>query len=247
MPRRHMPTSSQDQPGTVGRRHRDTGSGPRPELVVDPFGAWLSRELHDRVGQSMAVAIRMLELSQAYAATDPALSVAKQAAGLHLARQALEELQGVVSASRRSAGVSSLTAGLRSFSRLVAPAGTTITVSCQGDESTISALIREELFLGLRECLANAVRHASADRISVVVTVSDDAVVGVVADDGRGTARLVGPDHGLRLLAERMSLLGGTVALAGGEGRGTRVEIRMPRYGKLVTWSTGIPTSRSAV
>jgi signal transduction histidine kinase len=80
----------------------------------------------------------------------------------------------------------------------------------------------------LREALSNAVRHAAATAISVVITVTDSDVTLTVQDNGVG----LDPDgrrSGLANLARRASDLGGRFeARAVAPGRGTIVEWTVP-------------------
>ncbi len=90
------------------------------------------------------------------------------------------------------------------------------------------------LFSVGRELIRNAARHAQAERLQVEVRREGEATVLVVADDGGGfehdrlrTAPLTG-HIGLASMAERVEAVGGTFAIEGGPGAGTRVEVRLP-------------------
>jgi len=78
-----------------------------------------------------------------------------------------------------------------------------------------------------QEAMTNAVRHADARRISLVVRARGEGVELVVADDGRGgaTATAGGGIPGMR---ERARLTGATLELDSTPGRGTRVRCLMP-------------------
>ena len=77
-----------------------------------------------------------------------------------------------------------------------------------------------------RELLSNAVRHSRADRISVDVSVADEAAVVVVEDDGVGMGDST-RRSGLRNLAERAARRGGTFTIAS-EGGTTTARWRAP-------------------
>jgi two-component system NarL family sensor kinase len=90
------------------------------------------------------------------------------------------------------------------------------------------------LFSVGRELIRNVARHANADHLRATVTRDGDAATLVVSDDGRGFAhdRLpVAPltGHiGLASMAERVEAVGGTFAIGGAPGAGTRVQVRLP-------------------
>lgn len=88
-----------------------------------------------------------------------------------------------------------------------------------------------------REGLRNVVKHAEADRVDVRVHEEGDLVTVRVRDDGRGLP--VGPagspqppeGHlGLRLLADTVRDLGGTLDVGPAPRRGTQLEVTFPSH-----------------
>lgn len=84
-----------------------------------------------------------------------------------------------------------------------------------------------------QEALANAVRHARAERIAVTVTYLDDGVTLDVFDDGVGfdsQAVPAGrrPTFGLHGMRERMAALGGSLTVESAPGEGTAVAVSLP-------------------
>jgi signal transduction histidine kinase len=77
------------------------------------------------------------------------------------------------------------------------------------------------------ECVANAVRHASARTVSVRVGGSAETLAIEVADDGVGGADL-SAGTGLRGLADRVDVLGGRMMLHSPPGSGTRISAAIP-------------------
>lgn len=93
------------------------------------------------------------------------------------------------------------------------------------------------LFSVGRELIRNAAQHAQADHLRMTVTREGEAIVLVVADDGRGfeperlhAATLTG-HIGLASMAERVEAVGGSFSVDSGSGDGTRVEVRLPTDG----------------
>jgi len=87
------------------------------------------------------------------------------------------------------------------------------------------------IFRVAQEGLANAARHSEAARITLRLHPSKGGAELVVADDGRGfDSKLVGARHGLglKLMAERVSELGGSVAIKSRPGRGTELRVSLP-------------------
>ena len=90
------------------------------------------------------------------------------------------------------------------------------------------------LYRLLQEALTNVLRHAQAQRVSVLLTCHGEVVQAVIEDHGRGfdvAAVLDGPPSrrlGLQGMRERATLVGGTVELESAPGAGTTVFVRLP-------------------
>ncbi len=97
----------------------------------------------------------------------------------------------------------------------------------------LSELVEITLYRALQEAVANAVKHANAARIGVILrTVSHEAVL-IVEDDGSGFTSGENADAGsfsLGLLGirERLALVGGTLEIESTPGRGTTLLISVP-------------------
>lgn len=82
--------------------------------------------------------------------------------------------------------------------------------------------LADDVLAVVRECLANAARHAAADEVAVSITIDSGCVEVAVTDDGLGIApdslRRSGTDN----LARRARHRGGEFVLSAQEGGGTR-------------------------
>ena len=84
----------------------------------------------------------------------------------------------------------------------------------------------------IREALTNAAKHAGVRRVSVFLEVTDEELLVLVRDRGRGFDPSVhsGPDRrGITdSVVGRLAQHGGTAAIRSAPGEGTEVELRMP-------------------
>jgi signal transduction histidine kinase len=82
-----------------------------------------------------------------------------------------------------------------------------------------------------QEALTNAVRHAKASRVSILLTEGPKGVSLVVEDDGEGfdPARAGRGHLGLVHMRERVEVLGGQLELETAPGRGTSVYVHLPQ------------------
>ena len=193
----------------------------------------ISRELHDRVAHSIMVAFRSLELYEMYRDKEPSKAQAKLVRAKSTTQEALELTRTLSRDLRATSAEEGLEAALSEFLSISVPQGTRYRVSVKGDELLIAPqVVREELFLILREGVRNAVRHSGASTITVEVNITKNQLKAAVEDDGRGfepgeEATDAG-GTGLTSMKERASLLGGNLNLASEPGKGTRIEILLP-------------------
>jgi signal transduction histidine kinase len=89
---------------------------------------------------------------------------------------------------------------------------------------------RYQLALGVREALANAVRHAAASEIVLSLSLEANRLVVRIADNGRGFCADDGktPGDGLANLHARLEKLGGHCKCRSTPGTGTTIELRVP-------------------
>jgi len=81
------------------------------------------------------------------------------------------------------------------------------------------------------EALANVAKHAGAARVAVSVTARDGRVWVEIEDDGVGGAD-PGGGSGLRGLADRVEIVGGTLRVVSVPGQGTRLAAELPLGGE---------------
>ena len=93
--------------------------------------------------------------------------------------------------------------------------------------------VKEQCFLIFREALTNAIKHAKASRIDVVLeAVTSESLILRIADDGVGfdsVQALSSPAGlGLSMLRERAESIGGSARILSAPGKGTTVMITVP-------------------
>jgi ligand-binding sensor domain-containing protein/signal transduction histidine kinase len=104
----------------------------------------------------------------------------------------------------------------------------------------VSAEIRHNLFLALKEVLNNVVKHAAATEVRLQLRTIPAGFCFVIKDDGRGLAASaaaggepsgrISSGHGLQNLVLRLEKIGGTCKITSAPGGGTEVEltVRLP-------------------
>jgi two-component system NarL family sensor kinase len=187
----------------------------------------LREDLHDGLGPALSGVALGLEAARSSMTLDPG-RVPEILDVLHREVDCLvSEVRGII--DDLGPGNLDLLASLRGHvEALAAPGGVDIVVSHSGKIDGLPGEIAVAAARIAGEALTNAVRHAGATRISMVVANRRDRLTVEVADDGCGT---VAPRHGgvgLSSMRQRAESVGGTLSIDATTGTGTRVLAALP-------------------
>ena len=188
----------------------------------------IARELHDRVGHSMALTLQSLDLLQHYAQRDPDRAELKLFEALTSLTEAMQTVQQMSAELRRSVDKAGTAVALRAYLLANAPPEVTATLEVRGDEKLLPPNVSEELYLILREATRNALRHAEASEIRLLMEIGNDTVQASVVDNGRGfrvESAAARPSGGLPSMRERAELLRGDLIVTSVPGVGTNVRV----------------------
>lgn len=196
----------------------------------------INRELHDRIGQNLAALNINLNIIRSQLPPE-----SLQAVSAHL--QKMQTLFEETAAHARNVMADlhppalddyGLLAALRTYvesygARVIAP----ITVRGEDLAPRLSPAAEMALFRIAQGAIANAVQHARATRIDVLLAAIPERVTLIVADDGAGfDPKRVVPAHaswGLTIMQERAEAVGARLAVKSAPGKGTRVSVEIDR------------------
>ncbi len=190
----------------------------------------LGLDLHDNVCQELAAVGVLLEVARVRPVESPELTNAAR----HL-MDVIEHLR-LVGRDLRPMMLSDLglTESLRTFTtnlssiqhRVAATFPTPTPIPRLDDETEIA------VYRIAQEALGNALRHADARSIDLMLRSDADTLVLEVRDDGRGfdrTARRT-DSLGLASMEERALALGGHLEIVSSPGKGTRIRLTCPLH-----------------
>jgi signal transduction histidine kinase len=180
----------------------------------------VGRDLHDGAQQRLLAVSNLLRVARKKV-DGPGLELLDTAAAeLQQAHAELRELaRGLHPVALAERGLPDALASLT--------ASASIPVELRVSAEELSEPIATAAYFLVAECIANAVRHASAQSLSVRVDCAAGRLEIVVADDGVGGAD-ASAGTGLRGLADRLDVLGGRLELHSPPGHGTRVSAAIP-------------------
>jgi signal transduction histidine kinase len=194
----------------------------------------VARELHDTLEQGLAGITLQLEavagsLDASPGSARQSLDVARQ-----MLRYSLEEARRSVMDLRSEAlNGRDLAGALTSLAQqMMAGFSPVVDVRVEGTVRRLDAAHEHHLLrIGL-EALTNALRHADAKRIDILLRFAADSVELVVRDDGCGLGQgrmdSPGAHFGLQGIRERVDKVGGTVTMDSQPGEGTRLAVIVP-------------------
>jgi signal transduction histidine kinase len=184
----------------------------------------LAQELHD----GLQVRLTLLRLQADDLASDPSSATSIRQAGkrlrqhIHAAEFELRQIVHDVMPTALSEG--GLGAAARELVKRM-PAPTRLVVT--GSDERLSVAQESTGYFVVAEALTNAVKHAMASQYEVRLDVDDGQLRIAVSDDGIGGAML-GRGSGLRSLADRVDVLGGTMFVESPPGAGTTLTVELP-------------------
>ncbi|MEU8892343.1 sensor histidine kinase [Streptomyces sp. NPDC048442] len=215
------------------RRSREQVSRLSHEAGVAAERERLAREIHDTVAQGLTSVISLLQAADAQVTEHPEL--AREHLGLagRVARESLSEARHFVTAlTPPPLQESSLLQAVRRQAQLLgAETGLDVRCTSEGVALPLPTAASVVLLRTAQEALANVRKHArTAQRVGVLVSYAEDSVRITVHDDGRGFPAGHAQDgYGLPGMRARAEQVGGTATVDSSPGRGTTIEVTVPR------------------
>ncbi len=207
----------------------------RFEAVLDERGR-LAREMHDTVIQGCASVSALIEaLSSLLKGEDQLVLNLMEHARTQLRSTVDEAREEVWNLRRNKAAENSFGTALQTMAEQIAKEYK-IPIVCDltGKQFVLNQLATHELLMILREALYNAVLHGKPSKIDVRLAFARSNLTLEVRDDGVGfDLEAIAPNqnhhYGLVGMRERAQSVGGRFRLQSALGKGTEVQIQIPR------------------
>nr|WP_225225204.1 histidine kinase [Cellulomonas sp. JH27-2] len=239
----------------VDRAERlETERDQQARLATAAERARIAREMHDIVAHSLTVMIAQADGGRYAAAADPPAATRALGTIAETGRAALTDMRrllGVLRDEPRSAGAPPVGAttpqpaadDLDTLVEQVRASGVRVSMVRMGTARTLPPGVGLTVYRIAQEALTNVLKHAGPDpTVTVMVQWRPESITVEVTDDGRGAA--AGSDglgQGLRGMAERATMFGGSVVAGPRPGGGFRVRAVVPTTGEPVL-SSPVPT-----
>ncbi|MFI0355900.1 sensor histidine kinase [Actinomadura sp. 9N407] len=206
-------------------------AGQVAELATAAERNRLARDIHDDVGHHLTVISVQLEKAAAFRDLDPGAADRALADARDSARLALEDVRRSVGSLRTPDETFSLAGALAALAERLRGGGFGVTLDIRGEESGYGGTALLALYHAAQEGLTNACRHAAADQATVRVRLAEREASLLIADEGRGFTPGPSGGFGIQGMRERLEMVGGSLLIDSGPGRGTRVNATVPAGG----------------
>ena len=197
--------------------------------------ARIARELHDVVAHSVSVMVVQSQAAQRVLEDDVDATRDVLQSIETTGRQALTELRRLLGLLRENDDGPTLEPqpSLQYLDELltqIRDAGLAVDLKVEGTPTALPQGVDLSAYRIVQEGLTNTLKHAEADRASVLVRYAPSELQIEISDDGRRSAQpgANGDGHGLVGMRERVALYGGELRAGRGEGGGYVVRARLP-------------------
>ncbi|MEH7333269.1 sensor histidine kinase [Neobacillus drentensis] len=200
----------------------------------------IAREIHDGVAQSLAGAIMNLETAQRKFAKLPEDSLRLINGSTEKLRRSLKEVRESIYALRPypTERVGLLAAISTKIRAVELEAKIPISLETRGPEFQLSPMVEKIMFEICRESVQNAIKHAGASKLEILLSYQKEHVLLKVKDNGKGFSLFQAmikarehPHFGILHMNEAAEKIQATLQVDSKEGAGTEITLTVPRMG----------------
>jgi signal transduction histidine kinase/ligand-binding sensor domain-containing protein len=200
------------------------------ERALERERARISQDMHDEVGSSLSEIAILSELAKKK----------PEEADLHMqeiserAAEVIDSVSEIVWAMNpKNDTLDNLIAHVRRYAvKYLVIGGIKCKFNAPDDIPALhlSAEVRRNLFLMVKEALHNVVKHSRASEVSITARVSDPGLEIVIQDNGQGfrVAERPGAGNGLSSMSKRITAIGGVLKIESEPKKGTALTIHLP-------------------
>ncbi|WP_066192247.1 MULTISPECIES: sensor histidine kinase [Gracilibacillus] len=192
----------------------------------------ISREIHDGPAQMLAnIMLRSEIVGRTYKKGDVESAVSEMRNVRSLIKDSLHEVRRIIYDLRPMAlDDLGLIPTIKKYISTLHDQHANIHFSYNGSSDRLDSQYEVALFRLIQESIQNAIKHAEADQIKVLLEVSAEKVIVLVEDDGEGFDQNQKKEKSFGLIGmqERVEMLEGEIRIKSQIAKGTKIMIKIP-------------------
>lgn len=190
----------------------------------------LARDVHDTLGHSLTVIIKLLEVCKITAKSDPDKINAQLEEAIKIAQNGVQEIKHSISGILAEKilnqdFLSLLTELAREFEN---KSGITVNVTTQGTVEEVNKKHAIVLYSVCQEALTNSLRHGNAKNIAIVIKYESENIKLTIFDDGVGCGKIQ-KGFGLNGMEQRIGEVNGKMSYKSEKGQGFILNFEVPK------------------
>lgn len=187
---------------------------------------YVARELHDIIGHSLVVAIKLLEVAKLYQSSDQAAAKNALTDARIAIASGIDNMQNV-NAKGSSNTTDQLKTELTQLLKRVAHTRIDTHLNYKARSQQIDPLIYDTIYKACQELITNTLKHAQASHLIISLKIAHHGVQLLVMDNGNGCKNIV-QGNGLKGLRQRLKSVNGTINQSCEIGEGVTTTIAIP-------------------
>lgn len=203
------------------------------ELAISRERNRFTMDMHDTLGHTMTLLIKMLEASIITCRKNPGETEGRLAEAIKVAREGFGELKRSISGlvPEKLEEASSIAGALRRLVEGFRPSGMVIDLSMEGMDGCRNTEYADVLYRLCQEALTNSLRHGRAKHVDIILKYTESRIKLFIVDDGCG-CKDIQKGLGLSGMEKRVKSLNGSIVYSSDGEQGFYIRMEIPAKGE---------------
>jgi signal transduction histidine kinase len=199
------------------------------ELAIAKERNRFAHEIHDTLGHTLTMLLKMLEVSAITCKSDVIKTEVDLQKAVEIAREGLKGVRrsvsglSIVNLDQKSLGTAleELVAAFKENSSI------DVHFSAEGIDMKFNSLYTNTIYRICQEAMTNALRHGKATRMVIIIRVKDDFIKLSIIDDGIGCKEII-KGFGLSGMEQRVKEIKGSLDFSSSDEGGFNIYVEIP-------------------
>ena len=200
------------------------------EISVAKERGRLARDVHDTLGHSLTLIIKLLEVCKITYKTNPDMVNEKLEEAIRIAQDGAQKVKLSVSGilDEKILKQDLFSALIELATEFENNSGTKVDITTQGDIEDVGKKQAAALYCSCQEALTNSLRHGKAKNIAILIRVDSKVIKLSIFDDGVGCGK-ISKGFGLKGMKQRIEEVNGEMSYKSDKGQGFILKFEVPK------------------